>query len=631
MAIVLALVIAFQEPTRSDFTLFKLQQRVGAASSVLARRGDTIIVHDTSRLTFLGTSAPLTASLRIAPGGIAYATRGSTSTFTTVDTTISSDGSRFTVAPYPTPGVLERLIARSSARNHREVIGLAPAGQASVTSVGADTVDGNVLQRFAIRGVVWGMMIAWTDREGRLIAAVHGDAELDRMEVIRSGFERHMAVFVRRSVDDGVRMLERLAREVRPEHQGSYALTGARLIDGLGGPAIDDAVVVVAEGRIASAGPRASVRIPRGVRSIDMGGRTIMPGLWDMHGHYEQVEWPAVALAAGVTTVRDAANEFELVTALRDGIAAGRIIGPRMLLAGVIDGGEHPLGVITAATPEEARAVVRRYRDAGFQQIKIYQSLPPALVPVVAEEAHRLGMTVTGHVPTGMNAVQFVEAGADQINHLNFVVSVLRPAPVQGQPPQPVNLESEEARRAIALFVQRGTVIDPSLARGEEFSHWKGHYHLIEPGVALAPPELRAPLQSTGRDSAFAVQAFGRQTRLLSIVNDLRRSGIPIVLGTDLTVPGHSIARELELAVRGGFTPMEAIQAATAVPARAMGLLEESGTIEPGKRADLLILSGDPLADISAVRRVHRVITAGRMYDPAPLWRSGGFEPVPPR
>src|SRR4029077_15666151 len=122
-------------------------------------------------------------------------------------------------------------------------------------------------------------------------------------------------------------------------------------------------------------------------------------------------------LAAGVTTARDAGNELELATGLREAIRDGRVPGPRLLLAGLIDGGPNGLGVHLAATAEEARAEVRRYHDAGYQQIKIYQSLPPSLVATIEEEAHRSNMTVTGHVPTGMNALQFVEAGADQINH----------------------------------------------------------------------------------------------------------------------------------------------------------------------------------------------------------------------
>jgi hypothetical protein len=154
-----------------------------------------------------------------------------------------------------------------------------------------------------------------------------------------------------------------------------------------------------------------------------------------MHVHYEQVEWPLVSLAAGVTTARDMGNEFELGTSLAralgdDALPPGRLLGPRLLMAGVIDGRPTSpgaaLGVVTAGSEAEARAAVRRYARARFHQVKVYQSVPPTLVPVIAAEAHRRGLTVTGHVPTGMDAREFVEAGADGITHWNSLVSVLR-------------------------------------------------------------------------------------------------------------------------------------------------------------------------------------------------------------
>src|SRR5690242_20230672 len=131
-----------------------------------------------------------------------------------------------------------------------------------------------------------------------------------------------------------------------------------------------------------------------------------MPGLWDMHAHYEQVEWGPIYLAAGVTTARDVGNEFEFIKAVRDAIKAGRGVGPRLLLAGVIDG-DSPmaLGVIRASTAEQAHEAVTRYKNAGFDQIKIYSSVKPNIVKAICDEAHKLGMTVTGHVPNGMNAM----------------------------------------------------------------------------------------------------------------------------------------------------------------------------------------------------------------------------------
>ena len=136
---------------------------------------------------------------------------------------------------------------------------------------------------------------------------------------------------------------------------------------------------------------------------VDAHGKTILPGLWDMHAHFEQVEWGPIYLAAGVTTVRDCGNEFEFITAVRDAIAQGHGLGPRLLLAGIVDGtGTYTIGVERIDTPEQARMWTDRYHAAGFQQMKIYSSVKLEEVKVVADEAHRLGMTVTGHVPEGL-------------------------------------------------------------------------------------------------------------------------------------------------------------------------------------------------------------------------------------
>jgi imidazolonepropionase-like amidohydrolase len=346
-----------------------------------------------------------------------------------------------------------------------------------------------------------------------------------------------------------------------------------------------------------------------------------------MHVHYAQAEWPLVSLASGVTTARDMGNEFALAVALRDALAQGRLLGPRLLLAGVIDGGAHPLGVVTAATPSEARAAVRRYARAGFQQVKVYQSVPPALVPVLAAEAHRLGLTLTGHVPTGMEARAFLEAGADQLTHWNSVLPLLR-APGEGGRPGRLELDGTHARAAVAWLAARGTVVEPSLARAEQHAHPRDSgYAAYEPGVARVPLPLRAALNSTGVPGAMAARTAATRRVLLAAIGALHRGGVPIVLGTDLTVPGHSMYRELELAVAAGLTPLQALQAATEVPARVMGLAGESGTITAGKRADLVVLDGDPLGDIRRVRAVRWVVRDGRVYDSAALWRAAGFVP----
>jgi imidazolonepropionase-like amidohydrolase len=329
--------------------------------------------------------------------------------------------------------------------------------------------------------------------------------------------------------------------------------------------------------------------------------------------------------------VRDVGNELEFITAVRDSIKSGRGLGPRMLLAGVVDGrGPITLGVNVADTPEEARAVVRRYHAAGFEQMKIYSSVKPDVLRAVAAEAHSLGMTVTGHVPEGMNAFEAVEAGMDQINHIQYLPPVMiKGYKVRRDTPPPVlDLNSPDAKAALQFFKSHGTVFDPTLVIFE----WSLHpadiaFARIEPGAAKLPPELVGPINNTGVPPEGAAWARAVMRQFLTAVGGLHEAGIPVVAGTDQVVPGHSVHRELELYVEAGFTPLEAIQAATIVPARVMKLDKELGTVEPGKLADLVIVEANPLEDIHNTRRVRWVISNGRVFDAAPLWESVGFKP----
>jgi imidazolonepropionase-like amidohydrolase len=335
-----------------------------------------------------------------------------------------------------------------------------------------------------------------------------------------------------------------------------------------------------------------------------------------MHAHLFKPEFGPAYLANGVTMVRDMGNELELVTTLRRGFNEGRGLGPRMSLAGFLDannGGKSvPWKIVT---PDEARAAVRRYKAAGFEQIKIRDQLNLEQLKVIAEEAHKLGLTLTGHVPRAMNAVQAVEAGQDQISHINFLTSLFDLKRNSQGPGYVVDHNGPRTKRVLELLKQRGTVIDPTLAYMEMAVRSVDRpIASFEPGITSISPAYAEHLNNNaGMAPAPALQVF------IAVVEALHKAGIPIVTGTDVVVPGHSIHRELELLVRAGFTPLEAIQAATIVPARAMKLDHEVGTIEKGKRADLIIVDADPLVSISNIRKLRSVIVRGRLFDCAAL------------
>ena len=266
-----------------------------------------------------------------------------------------------------------------------------------------------------------------------------------------------------------------------------------------------------------------------------------------------------------------------------------------------------------AATPEEAKQAVAKYHDAGFQQIKIYSLVTPPIVEAICAEAHRLGMTVTGHVPNGMTIEQAAAAGMDHIAHLG----------IRGE------AGSDEVTKTIAFLRDHKTVIDPTQSWNELLGHAAGTpIAAFQPGViedsGAAQPRVLERRRGRHR------RARPRGTRLergLRIVKALHDAGVPIVVGTDEGIPGHSVHREIELYVEAGLTPMEALQAATIVPARAMKMDGELGTIERGKRADMVVLNANPLEAIRNIRSVRWTISDGRVYDAPALWQSVRFQP----
>jgi imidazolonepropionase-like amidohydrolase len=430
--------------------------------------------------------------------------------------------------------------------------------------------------------------------------------------------------------------LAELSKGISGSRASTIAIVGGTLIDGTGAAPVQDAAVVIHKGRIVAVGSRSQVKIPKHANIVDAQGKTILPGLWDMHAHFEQVEWGPIYLAAGVTTVRDCGNEFEFITAVRDAVAQGHGLGPRLLLAGIVDGtGTYTLGVERIDTPEQAREWTDRYHAAGFQQMKIYSSVKLEELKVVADEAHHLGMTVTGHIPEGLNAYQAIEAGQDQINHIQYVADIMH-APFPSDMSRAdrrkaianLDLDSPEAQKALSFLKKHHTVVDPTMALMEFFTATTAKPPAsFEPGVTKVAPELAEQLTDVAPPNDRSETGEMVYEKELAIVGALHRAGIPIVAGTDQTVPGHSLHREIELYVQAGFTPMEAIQAATIVSARAMGLEKESGTVEKGKRGDLILINGNPLDDIHNIRNVEYVITNGTMFHAAELWQSVGFKP----
>ena len=536
------------------------------------------------------------------------------------------------------PVTMEMMLIRYWLAHGRPAsIALLPAGDAFVEFRGRDTLSlsGRTveLSRYQLSGKNWrggwGRQTLWLDGENRFVAAVNLGSDIEtNLYAYREGYELSSSFFLKRTVEDAIGRLTQLANELSPKPTSPTALVGGTLIDVTGKAPTQNAVVLIEGDRIVAAGPRSTITIPDGAKIIDASRRFLLPGLWDMHAHFYQTEFGPAYLAAGITTARDVGNDIEFGTSLRDAAKEERGLGPRMLLAGYIDGKtEHGFDV-QVETPEEARAAVQRYKNAGYEQIKIRDNVKLETLRVICAEAHRLGMTVTGHVPQGMNALQAVDAGMDQLSHMNYAETGFFPNRNRNNLPLAINLNAPNVANALKLFKEHGTVIDPTDAVLELMIRPMNiTIESFEPGVTKIPAELTVQIDKKGGPANEAAGLRMVLDVFLKITAALYRAGVPIVAGTDVGVPGHTLYRELELYVKAGLTPLEAIQAATIVPSRVMKLDTEVGTIEAGKRADLVILDANPLDNISNIRKVRFVVTQGRLFDCSKLWESVGFKP----
>jgi imidazolonepropionase-like amidohydrolase len=630
------------------FNLHKFEQLIGKETYTLSEplictgpcpQVERVLKAD-FKFTDRGTPVPLSATLTIDKDltPLEFQIKGKISRFSSIEDTVHGRSAGavtippgenfFAIQGYAPVSVQMMLVRYWRTHGSPKTLKTLPRGEVQIQDQGTEKLSIGKrqveLHKLSIRGLIWGMESLWMDGQDHLVALVSMDAEMDHFEAVEEAYEDGLATFVADAARDGMANLAKVASSFSSEPAAVTAIMGGRLIDGTGRPPVEDSVVLLRGGKIVAAGPAASVPIPRGAEFVDAKGKSVLPGLWEMHAHFEQVEWGPIYLATGVTTARDVGNEREFIVAARDAIAAGQGIGPRLVMAGVVDGsGPFSLGVIRVDTPEQAREQVQKYKAAGFQQIKIYSSVKPEILKIVTAEAHRLGMTVTGHIPFGMNAIQGIEDGMDQINHVEYITPLMVDSKSQTIDPDAPNV-----KKIIKLLLDHHVVVDDTLALMEIILHPLDHpISGFEPGILRVAPELKEALETMGAAPAKAAQSAATFRAMETTVRVLHQAGVPIVAGTDQTVPGFSLDREIELHVQAGFTPMEAIQSATIVAARAMGMENDSGTIEVGKRADVILVDGNPLDNISDIRKVSAVFAAGKMYQPAALWSSVGFKP----
>ena len=461
--------------------------------------------------------------------------------------------------------------------------------------------------------------------------------------ILREGWESANDKLYALSMNSDTDRYQRLASELTRHVGGPVAIEHVRLYDSLQATIKDDQTVVVNGDRISAVGPAAAIHAPAGAEHIDGRGKTLLPGLFDMHAHLQPPDG-ILNVASGVTSVRDMGNDIDDLTKLQKEWQEGTAIGPRVSKAGLIDGRDKmqaPTGIFVT-TQEEANVAVNRYADLGYIQTKIYSSLNPALLPGIIDVSHKRGMRVSGHVPNGITAAQFVSEGADGIQHINFIFLNFLADKVKdtrtterftavGQYAAGLDLDSKPVKDFIDLLLEHHTTVDVTLAAFEGM--FTGRPQQVSPDYAPILERLPVQVQRAAYSGGLAVTPATDQlykdsyAAMLKMTKRMYDAGVPILAGTDATA-GIMLHRELELEVKAGILPLKALQNATWVAATVLKQQDRLGSIEPGKLADLVLVEGDPGMNISDIRRCRTVFKNGAMFSSAELYAAMGILPA---
>ena len=533
------------------------------------------------------------------------------------------------------------LLARALRDAPDRKLALLPQGEAGLQQLSqlqiSDGESSRQVSLYSIGGLGFQPSSVWLDEDGELFATFDGFSTL-----VRKGWQVSLTAMRAEQDAQEARRRTAQAQALRRSPSGAVVIEHANLFDSERMTMRPGTTVIFAQQRVVAVGPDGSLPIPAGAERIDAAGRALLPGLWDLHTHPDLDSGP-LFLAAGVTSVRDMAAEPDKPALLRV-FDTGAALGPRVVYAGIVDGrGPFQGPTKTLVSDEaEARKAVQAMSAAGFGLVKIYSSMDPKLVPAIADEAHRAGMRVGGHVPAFMTAEQAVLAGYDEIQHMNMVFlnflydkvqDTRTPARFTAVAENAANVDPQSARvqAFLRLLKQSHVTLDPTLVVFE--SLFTDRAGVVGPGTAAVadrmPPLVRRSLLEgglpvpDGKDASYR-QALTQMQRMLMAV---RSAGVPFVAGTD-ALPGFMLARELELYVDAGVPAPEVLRITTLDAARLAGLEGELGSIAPGKLADMILVDGDPSRNVGDVRRLQLVIKDGALFDPDALCRALGIQPL---
>lgn len=560
-----------------------------------------------------------------------------TSTLDSGETAV--EGPVFYAAADGTPDQIG-LLASALLKASNQQLDLLPAGQARIEALESHDfeVNGRSVRAtlHAISGLAFTPQLVWLDEKNELFALSFG-----WMGLAPEGAQGLLEQLAPLQDAAEAAWLRKRAEQLTQQMPAHWCLAGARWLDVDRGQLNEAANIRINAGVIEAVGAPGEVDCD-GLAQIDAGGHVVLPGLWDMHVHAGASDG-LLHIAHGVTGARDLGNNHDQLVRLAASFDSGELIGPRLQKSGFIDKKTEytaPTGA-PVDTLEEALAQIDDYAAKGYPQIKIYSSIPPEWVAPMARRIHEHGMRLSGHIPAFMTAEEAVRQGFDEIQHVNMLfLNFVADADTDTRTPARfmkvaqeaggLDLDSAEVRDFIALLKENDVVVDPTVAIFDRmFRHRSGD---VAPHLASVVDHLPPSVQRAARAGEIdinddnAARYAASAEALLGMVRRLHAAGVRLVPGTD-DIVGFTLLRELELYAQAGIPNADVIRITTSSAADIADTGVPVGRIAVGQAADLLVVDGDPLQDISALRRGVLVVRGNRVHRPAAIFRSLGVKP----
>jgi hypothetical protein len=413
------------------------------------------------------------------------------------------------------------------------------------------------------------------------------------------------------------------------------AFTHVNVVDVTDGEVIRDRTVIVRNRHIDAIEPSESAALPSNATTVEGSGKFLVPGLWDAHVHtrYDGIDHLRLLIAHGVTSARDLGGGWEhlgRINQWNQEIAAGKRIGPRIVAAGVVLDGPKSVWSHTAliSTPDEGRAAVNRLKAEGASYVKVYMGLSRPSFEAIVDEAKRQQLIVGGHVIPSVGIFDATTLGQSAVEHaadllppLSASEELLRKARDEGRPPSITEVvktfSDDKAKRLAQHFRKHQVRLVPTLSLYASMLGVAGRDSgtIDSSELRFVPPAYLSRWRSA--EPMVLADAQARADGAVRVMRHMIDAGVDILAGTDVVktffLPGKSLHDELSLLVKAGFTPLQALRAATSAPAEYLGI-KDSTTIAPGQRADLVLLDADPLQDINNIRRIAGVMANGAFY-----------------